>query len=59
MLEQLVVPISKAAHLLGSVHRATIYRLAKRGQLELVPVGGRTMVTMKSIRQLAEGEVRP
>ena len=39
---------------LGHCSRAHIYRLVNRGQLELVKVGGRSIITGRSIRALLE-----
>jgi hypothetical protein len=50
--EPLCVPIETTQALLGGVSRASIYRRAKdKGGLELIKIGGRTMITMASIRR--------
>ena len=46
-----LVTLAKAADRLGC-SRATIYRLYKSGELELVKLGRRTKVTEKSLRKL-------
>ena len=41
---------------LGNCSRAHIYRLVSRQQLELVKVGGRSIITGRSIRALLEAK---
>lgn len=51
------VPIPTTQALLGGVSRASVYRLAaKKDGLELVKIGGRSMITVASIRRIASGE---
>jgi predicted DNA-binding transcriptional regulator AlpA len=53
-IEPLCVPIPTGCALL-SVSRASIYRRAKdEDGLELIKIGGRTMITMASIRRQAK-----
>lgn len=52
LTEPLVCSIDRAAHLLGGVHRATIYRMIGRSEIASVPVGSRRMVTLESIHAL-------
>lgn len=51
----LAVTIDHAAEALG-VSRATIYRLAGRGELRLVKLGAATRVPVAELERLAGGE---
>lgn len=52
--ERLAHPIDEAAHMIGS-SRATIYRLVKTGQLRMVKILGRSVITRESIDALLRG----
>lgn len=55
-IEPHVVPISTARTLLGGLARSTIYsQLDVKGGLESVKIGGRRMITMRSIRRMTGG----
>lgn len=41
--------IDDTREVLGGVSRATVYRMVGRNELELIRLGGRSMITMKSI----------
>lgn len=47
--------IEGARQQLGDCSRAHIYRLAAQNKLELVKVGGRSIITGRSIKALLEG----
>jgi len=49
----LLVTVKDARRILG-VGTTTIYRLIKSGALETRKIGARTLVTMKSVRRVAE-----
>lgn len=49
------VPISTAQMLLGGKARSEIYRVAGDGLLDLVKDGGKTLVTIESIRRYQTG----
>lgn len=46
--------IKDAGALLGGLCRASVYNAVNRGDLELVKVGGRSIITAKSIQALIE-----
>jgi hypothetical protein len=54
MTEPLAVSVPEAKRHLGDCSTATIYRMMDRGQLEKRKIGGRTVITMASIRALIE-----
>jgi hypothetical protein len=54
MTEPLGVSVEDAKRHLGNVSTATIYRLFDRDKLEKRKIGGRTVVTMSSIRALLD-----
>lgn len=42
----------------GGLSRATVYRMANRQEIELVRIGGRSIITMKSIEaRLAKARI--
>ena len=41
-----------AGEIAGNISRATIYRLVRHGKLELVKIGGRSIITRRSIERL-------
>jgi excisionase family DNA binding protein len=50
-------PVAEAAYLLG-MHRVTLYKLQKAGEIRFVKVGGRTYVTDAELdRFVARAEV--
>ncbi|MGF1629142.1 MAG: helix-turn-helix domain-containing protein [Kiloniellaceae bacterium] len=49
----LLVTVKGAAQALG-VSPTSIWRLTKKGNLEVRKIGGRTLITMESIRRVAE-----
>ena len=49
----LLVTVKGAAQAIG-VSPTSIWRLTKKGNLETRKIGGRTLVTMESIRRVAE-----
>ncbi|GAY19727.1 helix-turn-helix domain-containing protein [Sphingobium fuliginis] len=46
--------IKDAGALLGGICRASVYNAVNRGDLELVKVGGRSIITAKSIQELVQ-----
>lgn len=44
--------IPDAGKNLGNLSRASIYRAVERGDLELIRIGGRSMITRRSIEAL-------
>ena len=52
MTEPLTVSVPMAKRHLGDVSTATIYRMIDRHQLERRKLGGRTVITMASIKAL-------
>lgn len=46
--------IKDAGSLLGGLCRASVYNAVNRGDLELVKVGGRSIITARSIQALIE-----
>lgn len=52
MTEPLAVSVPEARRQLGDLSVATLYRMIDRGQLERRKVGGRTVITMASIKAL-------
>lgn len=57
MTEPLAVSVAEARRHLGDCSVATIYRMFERRLLERRKVGGRTLVTMASIKALLQSEV--
>jgi excisionase family DNA binding protein len=55
MLERVAYSPDEAAQLLG-VHRGTIYNLKKRGEIEFVKIGRRTLVPRSEIERLTATE---
>lgn len=51
-----LVPIPEARAQLGGVSHATIYRWARRGQINFVRIGGRTFVSAEEIARLSRGD---
>lgn len=41
--------VNDARQTLGGVSRATLYRMINKNELELIRIGGRSIITMKSI----------
>lgn len=56
MNEPLAVSVVEAKRQLGDLSTATVYRLMDRGALEKRKIGGRTLITMSSIRALLQAE---
>jgi hypothetical protein len=54
MNAQMSYSISGAQQQLGDCSRAHVYRLVNRGLLELKKVGGRSVITGRSIQALLE-----
>ncbi|MDP9424014.1 MAG: helix-turn-helix domain-containing protein [Pseudomonadota bacterium] len=52
MTEPLAVSVKEAKRHLGDLSTATLYRLIDKGSLERRKVGGRTLITMDSIKAL-------
>lgn len=52
MTEPLTVSVAEAKRHLGDCSTATVYRLMDRGSLEKRKLGGRTLITMASIKAL-------
>lgn len=52
MTEPLAVSVAEAKRHLGDMSTATVYRLIDKGSLERRKVGGRTLITMESIKAL-------
>lgn len=52
MTEPLGVSVAETKRHLGDCSTATIYRLMNRGALDKRKVGGRTIITMESIKAL-------
>lgn len=52
MTEPLAVSVPEAKRHLGDLSTATVYRMFERGQLQKLKVGGRTLVSMESIKAL-------
>lgn len=50
-IEPLALSVAEAARVLR-VSRTTIYRMAWRGMIRLVKLGGRTLVPMSEVRRL-------
>lgn len=58
MTEPLAVSVSEAKRQLGDISTATIYRLFDRpGGLDKRKVGGRTLITMASIKALLQAGI--
>lgn len=49
----LLLSVKEAAHSLR-LSRTSIWRLSRQGDLEARRIGGRTLITMESVRRLAE-----
>jgi len=56
MTDPLAVSVEEAKRQLGGLSTATVYRLIDRHQLERRKLGGRTVITMASIRALLGSE---
>lgn len=54
MTEPLAVSVEEAKRHLGDISTATVYRFFDRGALDKRKVGGRTLVTMESIKALLQ-----
>lgn len=52
MTEPLAVSVPEAKRHLGDISTATVYRMFERQQLQKLKVGGRTLVSMESIKAL-------
>jgi hypothetical protein len=52
MTEPLAVSVPEAKRHLGDLSTATVYRMFKRGELQKLKVGGRTLISMESIKAL-------
>ena len=50
--DALVWTTKTACRKLGGIHRATLWRLVRKGALEAVKIGGRTMIVASSARNL-------
>ncbi len=48
--------IAEATKVSGGLSRATLYRLVRQGKLELVKIGGRAVVTRRSLERLLLGQ---
>jgi hypothetical protein len=46
-----------ACRQLGNIHRATLWRLVKKGTLDAVQVAGRRMIVAASVRKLIAGQL--
>ena len=47
--ERMLVPIPESCKELGGISRTTAYKLVEDGELELVKIGRRSFVTMRSL----------
>lgn len=56
MTEPLAYSIPETGRMLGGICRASVYRLVNRQELELVKIGGRSMITAQSIKARVRGE---
>jgi hypothetical protein len=54
VIEPLALSIPDTGKALGNIGRSKVYEMIKAGELELLKLGGRSTVTMKSIRKRAE-----
>jgi hypothetical protein len=45
----LLLSQTQAAHLLGDIHRTTLWRMVQRGDLQQVNIGRRAMITLDSV----------
>ena len=59
MLEPLAVSVPEAKRQLGDCSTATVYRLLDKGALEKRKIGGRTVITMESIKALLAAPAPP
>lgn len=55
-MDLISLSINDAARALG-VGRTTIYDLIRRGELEVIKLGRRTLIKVSSLKRLVEGEV--
>jgi hypothetical protein len=53
-LEPYAVPLKEAQRLLGDMSHSQIYNVIGKGELEAVKDGGKTLVTVRSIRARQE-----
>lgn len=56
MTEPLAYSIKEAGRVLGGLCRASVYRAVHRNELDLVKIGGRSMITADSIKARLAGE---
>lgn len=59
MTEPLGVSVAEAKRHLGDLSTATVYRLINSGALDKRKVGGRTIITMESIKALLAASATP
>ena len=52
--EPLLMSIADARTALGGISRTTLYRLIRSGKLEGVELGGRSLVTVASVRRASQ-----
>lgn len=57
MTEPLAVSVEEAKRHLGDCSTATVYRLIDNSRLERRKIGGRTVITMASIKALLQPEL--
>lgn len=51
--DRLALPVKDTARMLG-IGQTSVWRIIGTGSLETIKIGGRTLVTMASIRRVAE-----
>lgn len=57
-MKPLAIGIAEAGQALGGISRATCYRMIRRGDLEAIKIGARTMVTTASLEVCAANAPR-
>ena len=58
MIERAAYPLKEAAALLGGLSRGTLYNLEARGELRIIRLGRRALVSADEIRRLTTGDRR-
>ena len=56
-IDPLLADTDTARAVLGNIGKTKLFQLLREGKLERVKIGSKTLITMKSVRAVASGQV--